>query len=77
MKKRMACGRRRVGFLRRVSPGGRELFRFRTTRDGVHNYTYDDLNQLIEALNPLPANSQETYVCDPACSAMGSLWRLG
>jgi len=34
-------------------------------RDGAHNYTYDTLNRLIEAVNPLPSNPQETYVYDP------------
>jgi RHS repeat-associated protein len=34
-------------------------------RDGTHNYTYDTLNRLVEAINPLPANPLETYNYDP------------
>jgi len=34
-------------------------------RDGAHNYTYDTLNRLTQAINPLPTNPQETYVYDP------------
>ncbi len=37
----------------------------KTNRDGAHNYTYDTLNRLIDALNPLPSNPQESYVYDP------------
>lgn len=55
----------------------RELFRLKTERDGAHNCTDDTLNRLVEALNPLPSNPQESYVYDPVCSSMGSLWRLG
>ena len=33
--------------------------------DGAHNYTYDTLNRLVDALNPLPSNPQESYVYDP------------
>ncbi len=36
-----------------------------TNGDGAHNYTYDTLNRLVEALNPLPSNPQESYVYDP------------
>ena len=58
MKKRMACGTQRVEFLRLARLGVRELFRFKTNRDGAHNYTYDPLKRLVEALNPLPSNPQ-------------------
>jgi YD repeat-containing protein len=34
-------------------------------RDGSHNYTYDTLNRLVEAINPLPSNPLETYNYDP------------
>ena len=43
----------------------RELFRFKTTGDGAHNYTYDTLNRWVEALTPLPSNPQESYGYDP------------
>jgi len=33
----------------------------KSNRDGAHHYTYDTLNGLVEALNPLPSNSQESY----------------
>lgn len=36
----------------------------KTSRDGAHNYTYDTLNRLIEAINPLPTNPLETYSYD-------------
>jgi len=36
----------------------------KTNRDGAHNYTYDTLNRLVDALNPLPSNPQESYVYD-------------
>ena len=36
-----------------------------TNRDGAHNYTYDTLTRLVEALNPLPSNPQESYIHDP------------
>ena len=36
-----------------------------TNRDGAHNYTYDTLTRLVEALNPLPSNPQESYIYDP------------
>ena len=42
----------------------RELFRFETIRDGAHNYTYDTLSRLVEALNPRPSNPRERYVYD-------------
>jgi RHS repeat-associated protein len=37
----------------------------KVSRDGSHNYTYDTLNRLVEAVNPLPANPLETYNYDP------------
>jgi RHS repeat-associated protein len=37
----------------------------KTTRDGAHNYTYDTLNRLTQAMNPLPSNPLETYTYDP------------
>jgi hypothetical protein len=49
------------------------LFCFKSSRDGARNYSYDTLNRLVEALNPLPSNPQEGYVYDPVCSFMGSL----
>ena len=30
-----------------------------------YDYTYDTLNQLVEALNPLPSNPQESCDYDP------------
>jgi len=44
---------------------GEKLFRFKTTGDGARNYTYDTLNRLVEALNPLPSNPQESCDYDP------------
>jgi RHS repeat-associated protein len=35
------------------------------SRDGTHNYTYDTLNRLVQAINPLPSNPLETYAYDP------------
>ena len=32
-----------------------------TNRDGLHSYTYDELNRLTEAINPLPGNPLESY----------------
>jgi len=37
----------------------------KVNRDGTHNYTYDTLNRLVEAVNPLPTNLLETYNYDP------------
>jgi RHS repeat-associated protein len=37
----------------------------KTSRDGMHDYTYDTLNRLIQATNPLPSNPLETYNYDP------------
>jgi len=37
----------------------------KVNRDGSHNYTYDALNRLAEAINPLPTNPLETYTYDP------------
>jgi len=37
----------------------------KTTRDGGHNYTYDTLNRLIGAVNPLPTNPLESFTYDP------------
>ncbi len=33
-------------------------------RDGTHNYTYDTLNRLTEAINPLPSNPLESFTYD-------------
>ncbi len=33
--------------------------------NGVANYTYDALNRLVQATNPLPSNPLETYTYDP------------
>jgi len=43
----------------------RELSRFETNGNGAPNFTNDTLNRLVEALNPLPSNPQESYVYDP------------
>jgi len=32
-----------------------------TNRDGLHSYTYDELNRLSEAINPLPSNPLESF----------------
>ncbi len=37
----------------------------KTSRDGAHNYTYDTLNRVTQAINPLPSNPLETYNYDP------------
>ncbi len=37
----------------------------KVNRDGNHNYTYDTLNRLVEAINPLPTNPLEIYNYDP------------
>lgn len=38
----------------------------KTSRDGLHDYTYDVLNRLTQAANPLPSNPLETFNYDPA-----------
>ena len=37
----------------------------KTSRDGLHDYTYDVLNRLTQATNPLPSNPLETFNYDP------------
>jgi RHS repeat-associated protein len=37
----------------------------KTSRDGAHDYTYDTLNRLTQAVNPLPTNPLETFNYDP------------
>ncbi|HEV8719169.1 MAG TPA: tandem-95 repeat protein [Candidatus Binatia bacterium] len=37
----------------------------KSSRDGMHDYTYDTLNRLIQATNPLPSNPLEMYNYDP------------
>jgi RHS repeat-associated protein len=37
----------------------------KVNRDGSHNYNYDTLNRLVEAINPLPSNPLENYTYDP------------
>jgi len=37
----------------------------KTSRDGLHDYTYDVLNRLTQAANPLPSNPLETFNYDP------------
>ena len=37
----------------------------KTSRDGLHDYTYDVLNRLTQAANPLPTNPLETFNYDP------------
>jgi RHS repeat-associated protein len=36
----------------------------KTSRDGLHDYTYDVLNRLTQATNPLPSNPLETFNYD-------------
>jgi len=36
----------------------------KVNRDGSHNYTYDTLNRLVEAVNPLPSNPLESFTYD-------------
>ncbi len=43
----------------------RELSRFETNGNGAPNFTYDTLNRLVEALNPLSSNRQVSCVFDP------------
>ena len=44
----------------------------KTSRDGAHDYTYDTLNRLTQALNPLPTNPLETFNYDPVGNRTGS-----
>ncbi|MBI2211087.1 MAG: RHS repeat protein, partial [Deltaproteobacteria bacterium] len=37
----------------------------KTSRDGAANYTYDTLNRLVQAVNPLPTNPLESFTYDP------------
>jgi len=37
----------------------------KTSRDGLHDYTYDVLNRLAQATNPVPTNPLETFNYDP------------
>ena len=37
----------------------------KASRDGLHDYTYDVLNRLTQATNPLPNNPLETFSYDP------------
>ncbi len=37
----------------------------KTSRDGLHDYTYDVLNRVTQAVNPLPTNPLETFNYDP------------
>ncbi len=39
--------------------------RTKTSRDGLHDYSYDVLNRLTQATNPLPSNPLETFNYDP------------
>ena len=36
----------------------------KTSRDGAANYTYDTLNRLVQAINPLPTNPLESFQYD-------------
>jgi len=36
----------------------------KTSRDGIANYTYDTLNRLLQAVNPLPTNPLESFTYD-------------
>ena len=36
----------------------------RTDNNGTADYTYDELNRLVEAINPLPSNPLETFTYD-------------
>jgi RHS repeat-associated protein len=38
--------------------------RSKVDRNGLYNYTYDTLNRLTEALNPLPTNPLENFIYD-------------
>jgi YD repeat-containing protein len=44
----------------------------KTSRDGVHDYTYDTLNRLTQASNPLPGNPLESFNCDPVGNRINS-----
>ena len=44
----------------------------KTTRDGAHNYSYDTLNRLTQAVNPLPSNPLETFSYDPLGNRISS-----
>jgi RHS repeat-associated protein len=37
----------------------------KTSRDGLHDYSYDVLNRLTQATNPLPSNPLESFTYDP------------
>jgi len=37
----------------------------KTSSQGVHDYTYDTLNRLTQAVNPLPTNPLESFTYDP------------
>ena len=44
----------------------------KTTRDGLHDYTYDVLNRLTQATNPLPTNPLESFNYDPVGNRINS-----
>jgi YD repeat-containing protein len=44
----------------------------KTSRDGVANYTYDTLNRLIQATNPLPTNPLESFTYDAVGNRVNS-----
>ena len=44
----------------------------KTSRDGLHDYTYDTLNRLTQSTNPLPTNPLETFNFDPVGNRINS-----
>ena len=48
-----------------ISGGETPNRKTKVNRDGSHNYTYDTLNRLVDAVNPLPSNPLENYTYDP------------
>jgi RHS repeat-associated protein len=42
-----------------------------TDLDGTHDYLYDQLNQLIQATHPQPANPMESFDYDPVGNSLG------
>ena len=44
----------------------------KTDNNGTHNYTYDTLNRLVEAVNPLPSNPLESFTYDPVGNRVNS-----
>ena len=46
--------------------------RTKADNNGTANYTYDTLNRLVEAVNPLPSNPLESFTYDPVGNRVNS-----